>query len=178
MKRIIVVIVACFLLFWTVRIISINQNPPVTTYYDIGDSIDFGDMEVNFVESHLEDPEQFKERFGFEADDSDGECKIISFCISVTNKSDKGADLSDVIERFACGFEGPRWYNAINPEVSHRINRRDEEILSSGETRKIWYVTEIPMKCFRKSTWKHIDEYQYDFVVAFFPQKIAVRLNK
>ena len=165
MKRIIVVIVACFLLFWTVRIISINQNPPVTTYYDIGDSIDFGDMEVNFVESHLEDPEQFKERFGFEADDSDGECKLFSFCISV-------------IERFACGFEGPRWYNAINPEVSHRINRRDEEILSSGETRKIWYVTEIPRMCFRESTWKHIDEYQYDFVVAFYPQKIAVRLNK
>ena len=72
MKKVLLAIIVCFLVFWTGRIISINQNPPITTYYDIGDALDCGDLEVSFVESHLDSSEQFKERFGIESDDSDG----------------------------------------------------------------------------------------------------------
>ncbi len=177
MKKIIATITLCFLVFWTGRIISINQNSPITTYYDIGDTLDCGDLEVSFVESHLYSPEQFKERFGVESDNSDGEHKVISICISATNKSDKEANLNDIFDFLECGFEAPMWANAIDPEVTYKINSFGEEKLAPGKARKIWYITEIPKKLYRESTWNHIDENQFCYILTLSPQKIAVRLK-
>ena len=177
MKKIVAAITVCFLVFWTGRIISINQNPPITTYYDIGDTMDCGDLEVNFVESHLDSPEQFQERFGVDSNDWDGELKVLSICISATNKSDKEADLNDIFDFLECGFEAPLWANAINPEVTSEINNWGEEKLAPGRTQKIWYVTEIPKKLYRESSWKHLEDYQFYYILTLSPQKIAVRLK-
>ena len=108
MKKILSAFIICFLIFWAGRIISINQNPPITAYYDIGDTLDCGDLEVSFIESHLDSPEQFKERFDVESDNSDGEHKVISICISATNKSDKEADLDEIFDFLECGFASRR----------------------------------------------------------------------
>lgn len=81
MKKIIAAITICFLIFWTGRIISINQNPPTTAYYDIGDTLDCGDLEAVFIESHLDTPEQFKERFGVESNTYDGEHMMYHHCL-------------------------------------------------------------------------------------------------
>lgn len=177
MKKILSAFIICFLIFWAGRIISINQNPPITAYYDIGDTLDCGDLEVSFIESHLDSPEQFKERFDVESDNSDGEHKVISICISATNKSDKEADLDEIFDFLECGFEAPMWASAINPEATYQINNFGEEKLAPGETRKIWYVTEIPKKLYRESAWKNIDENQFCYVLTLSPQKIAVRLK-
>lgn len=177
MKKIIVVITVCFLVFWTGRIISINQNPPTTAYYDIGDTLDCGDLEAVFIESHLDTPEQFKERFGIESNTYDGEHKVISICISATNKSDKEADLDKIFGLLECGFEAPLWANAIDPEITNQINNFGEEKLAPGETRKIWYVTEISKQCYKESTWNHINEYQFYYILTLSPQKISVRLK-
>lgn len=177
MKKVLLAIIVCFLVFWTGRIISINQNPPITTYYDIGDTLDCGDLEVSFVESHLDSSEQFKERFGIESDDSDGEHKVLSICISATNKSDKEAALDDIFDFLECGFEAPMWANAIDPEVTLGINNFGEEKLAPGKTRKIWYVTEVPKKLYRESSWKHIEDFQFCYILTLSPQKIAVRLR-
>lgn len=48
MKKILSAFIICFLIFWAGRIISINQNPPIIAYYDIGDTLDCGDLEVSF----------------------------------------------------------------------------------------------------------------------------------
>ena len=177
MKRIIAAIAICFLVFWTGRIISINQNPPITTYYDIGDTLDCGDLEVSFVESHLDSPEQFKERFGFESDDSCGEHKVLSICINAANKSDRDADLKEIFDFLECGFESKTWSSAINPKATSKINNFGEEILAPGITRKIWYVTEVNKMCYRDSSWNNINEIQFTYVLTLSPQKIAVRLK-
>lgn len=177
MKKIIVVITVCFLVFWTGRIISVNQNPPITKYYEIGDILDCGDLEVCFIESHLDTPEQFKERFGVESNTYDGEHKVISICISATNKSDKEADLDKIFDFLECGFEAPLWANAIDPEITNQINNFGEEKLAPGKTRKIWYVTEISKRCYKESTWNHINECQFYYILTLSPQKIAVRLK-
>lgn len=177
MKKLLSAITICFLIFWTGRILSINQNPPITTYYDIGDTLDCGDLEVSFIESHLDSPEQFKERFDVESDNSDGEHKVLSICLSATNKSDREADLDDIFDFLECGFEAPQWASAIDPEATRKINNFQDEKLASGKTRTIWYVTEIPKKLYRESSWKHIDENQFCYVLTLSPQKIAVRLK-
>lgn len=177
MKKVLLAIIICFLVFWTGRIISINLNPPMTSYYDIGDTLDCGDLEVSFIESHLDSPEQFKERFGVESDNSDGEHKVLSVCISATNKTNTVADLDDIFDFLECGFEAPMWANAIDPVATKQINKFDDNKLAPGKTRKIWYVTEIPKKLYRESSWKHVDENQFYYVLTLSPQKIAVRLK-
>lgn len=177
MKKIIAAISVCFIVFWTGRIISINQNSPITSYYDIGDTLDCGDLEVSFVESHLDSSEQFKERFGIESDNSDGEHKVLSICISATNKSNREAALDDVFDYLECGFEAPMWANAIDPEVTYKINIFGDEKLAPGKTRKIWYVTKVYKTSYKDSSWKHINEFPFTYVLTLSPQKIAVRLK-
>lgn len=177
MKKIIAAISVFFIVFWTGRIISINQNSPITSYYDIGDTLDCGDLEVSFVESHLDSSEQFKERFGIESDNSDGEHKVLSICISATNKSDREAALDDVFDYLECGFEAPMWANAIDPEVTYKINIFGDEKLAPGKTRKIWYVTKVYKTSYKDSSWKHINEFPFTYVLTLSPQKIAVRLK-
>lgn len=177
MKKVIASITVCLFVFWTARIISINRNPPITEYYNIGDTMDCGDLEVLFVESHLDSPYEFKERFGVDSDDSCGEHKVLSICLNVTNKSNKDADIKEVRDFLEEGFESSSWSSAINPEVTKQINEANGESIAPGSTQKIWFVTEVNKMCFKDSTWKIIEESPFTYVLTLSPQKIAVRLD-
>ena len=177
MKRIIIAIVVCMFIFWAARIVSINRNPPITTYYNIGDTLDCGDLEIRFIESHLDDTEGFKERFGVVSDNSCGEHKVLSICINVTNRSNKDADIEDVCDFLEEGFECPVWASAINPEVTKQINAVNGKSIAPEGSMKLWFVTEVNKICFKESSWKHLDEFAFTYVLTLSPQKIAVRLN-
>lgn len=177
MKKVIVPIVVCLFVFWTARVISINRNPPITTYYNIGESIDCGDLEVSIVESHLDDPNEFKERFGVDSDDSAGEHKVLSICIKATNRSTTDAELDEVMNFLECGFECPVWASAINPIITKQINAANGKSIAAGKSQKVWFVTEVNKMCFKDLSWKHIDETPFTYVLTLSPQKIAVRLN-
>lgn len=177
MKKIIAAISICLFVFWTARIISINMNPPVTKYFNIGDTLDCGDLEVCFIESHLDTSDEFKGRFGVDSDDSCGEHKVLSICIEVTNKSTKDEDIDEVKGFLMCGFESSSWSSAINPEVTKQINATNGKSIAPGNSKKIWFVTEVNRLCFKDSTWKHIKEIPFTYILTLSPQKIAVRLE-
>ena len=151
MKKIVAAITVCLFVFWTARIISINRNPPITEYYNIGDTMDCGD--------------------------SCGEHKVLSICLNVTNKSNKDADIKEVRDFLEEGFESSSWSSAINPEVTKQINEANGESIAPGSTQKIWFVTEVNKMCFKDSTWKIIEELPFTYVLTLSPQKIAVRLD-
>ena len=177
MKKTLTAITICFLFFWTGRIISINQNQPITTYYEINDTLDCGDLELSFVESHLDSPEKFKERFGVESDDSCGEHKALSICISVTNKSDRDADLNEIFDFLDCGFESSTWASAVNPKTTVQINKFQDNKIAPGKKQKIWLVAIVNKMCFKESIWNHISEIEFTYVLTLSPKKIAVRLK-
>ena len=177
MKKIIAAITICLIVFWTARIISINLNPPITIYYNIGDTLDCGDLEVSFVESHLDNSDKFRERFNVDSDNSCGEHKVISICIDVTNRSTKKVDVDDVMSFLGYGFECPVWASAINPEVTKQVNATSGNSIAPGSSQKIWFVTEVNKLCFKDSTWKHLKEAPFTYILTLSPQKIAVRLN-
>ena len=177
MKKIIITVIICFCVFWVGRIYSINQNPPISTYYNIGDTIDCGDLSLQFIESHLDDPYEFKNRFGFEYSDGTGEFKIISFCINATNRSNMDIGWDALFNFLECGFESPVWVSSIDPIPGAHVNVLHNECLKPGKSQKIWFMTKVNKNCFSNSAWEHVNEYQYSYVLSLTPQKTAVRLE-
>lgn len=177
MKKLMTAIVLCVLVFWTGRIYSINRKPQMVTYYIIGDIIDCGDLELSFVESHLDNPEEFEKRFAIDGfSNIDGDFKMISICIDVTNKSDNDIGWEEVFEFIECGFESPVWASSIDPMVGAQVNVFQSETLKQGATQSIWFLTEVNKSNFRAKSWDTVDDYQYVYVLTLFPHKIAVRL--
>ncbi len=177
LKKAIAIIILCFLVFWTARIFSINRNPPSVTYYNMGDTVDCGDLELHFAESHLDSKEEFMARFGLDSAPNEGEYKMLSVCIEVTNRSDSDIGWSEVFGFMECGFESPVWCSVIDPNVMSQVNLVQGESLAPGDSQKIWYLTEVNKVCFKESSWEHVNEYQYNYVLSIDPQKTAVRLE-
>lgn len=177
MKKIILLLVVCVIVFWCGRIFSINQISPVNTYYNIGDTIDCGDLRLYFAESYLEDPSQFNDRFGIQNTVLENDYKMISICIEVTNLSDENIGWNEIFLFLEYGFESSVWASSIDPMVGPSMNRLRGEYLAPGESQKIWFATEIQKVCFKNSTWEKVDDYQYFYVLTSTPQKIAVTLE-
>lgn len=177
MKKAIVIALISLIAVWSVRIYSINQSPPVTAYYDIGDKVECGGLELSFIESHIDDPDEFEKRFGIDFENECGDYKMISILIDVKNTSDKDISIDDICEKIGYGFESPVWGSAPDIIVQNKVNSFDRYMLPSGETRKIWFLTEINKKCFKVNNWKRAKNYQYLFVFTYVPQKSAVRIK-
>ncbi len=177
MKKAIVILIAVFIIAWSVRIYRINQSPPETTYYDIGDKVVCGDLELNFIESHVDEPAEFEKRFGIKFDNPDGDYKMISIMIDVKNLSAKDISLDYVNEKIGYGFESPVWNSATDPYVCSTVNSFDHYSLPSGESQKFWFLTEINKGCFKKNHWKRVKNDQYIFVFSYNPQRSAVRIK-
>ena len=170
-------LIICVIVFWCGRIYSINQIRPVKTYYDIGDTLDCGDLELYFAESYLDDPYDFNNRFGIDYTPLEDEYKMISICIEVTNISDDDIGWSEILGFLEYGFESPVWSSSIDPIAGSSINRFSREYLVPGESQRIWFSTEVQKACFTNSSWRNIDDYQYSYVLTLVPNKIAVRLD-
>ena len=177
MKRIISMLVICAVLFWCGRIYSINQISPIIYYYDIGDVLECGDLELYFAESYLDDPNEFNNRFGIDYVPLEDEYKMLSICIEVTNVSDDNIKWNDIFGFLEYGFESSVWASSVDPMVGPSINKFSSEYLSAGESQKIWFSTEIQKACFKDSSWDNVDDYQYLYVLTLVPHKIAVRLE-
>ena len=177
MKKVIPVAIICLLVFWISRIFSINQYPPACTVYNIGDTVDCGDLELHFAGSHLDDPDVFKERFGIEYDNDIGEYKVIWICIDVTSRSDADIEWDDVFSFLECGFESQVWGSVMSPEIDMQINRLNSESLAPGATQSIWFAAPVNKVCFKDSSWEKIDAYQYYYVLSLSPVKTEVRLE-
>lgn len=178
MKKAILAIALCVLVFWAGRIYSINRKPQEVTYYSIGDTIDCGDLELCFCESHLDNPDEFEKRFGIESfSNADGEYRMISICIDVTNKSDNEIGWNEVFDFIECGFESPVWGSAIDPMVGALVNVFYSDTLKPGTTQSIWFLTEVNKSSFRASSWEKIEKYQYVYVLSLVPHKNVVRLE-
>lgn len=176
MKKNIATILIFLFVFWIGKIYNINQTRKVVTFYDIGDTADCGDLDLYFVESHLDEQDDFNKRFGIDYSVT-GEHKMISVCIEVTNKSKGNIEWAEVIDFLECGFESQVWASAIDTTVSPMINIFNTDCLKPGMSQKIWFAAEINKACFRNESWKHIDEYQYLYVLSLTPHKTAVRLK-
>ena len=96
MKKAIVIALISLIAVWSVRIYSINQSPPVTAYYDIGDRVERDGLELSFIESHIDDPDEFEKRFGIDFENPDGDYKMISILIDVKNTSDKDISIDKI----------------------------------------------------------------------------------
>lgn len=177
MKKIILMLVICVVLFWCGRIHSINQISPIINYHDIGDVMECGDLKLYFAESYLDDPNEFNNRFGIDYVPLEDEYKMLSICIEVTNVSDNNIEWSNIFGFLEYGFESSVWASSVDPMVGPSINKFSSEYLSPGESQKIWFSTEIQKVCFRESSWENIDDYQYLYVLTLVPQKIVVRLE-
>lgn len=176
MKKSIVIFVLCVLIYWCGRIYSINQTPPINNYYNIGDSLDCGDLRLYFAESHLDEPDEFNNRFGIDYGDLE-EYKVLSFCIEVENASAGNIKWSEIFGFLECGFESSVWASSVDPMAGSEINRFNSEYLAPGETQRIWFATDVRKVCFKDSSWEKLSDYQYSYVLSLVPQKIAVRLD-
>ncbi len=169
-------ILSCLCVFWISRIISINQNNPTTIYYDIGDVVDCGDLELYFVESHLDSVDDFNRRFETNLSDTN-EYKVISLCVEVTNKSSQSVSWNKIVDFLECGFESSVWGSSLNPSLCSKINVFNSDCLLKNESHKIWFVTEVNKVCFRDDSWDRIYEYQYEYVLSLSNPKTTVRLD-
>ncbi len=177
MKKVIPLVLICLAFFWVSKIYSINLYKPEATIFDIGQTVDCGDLELHFDESHLDDPDEFSKRFGVEYDGNFGECKLLSVCIDVTSRSDADIEWDDVFNFLECGFESSVWGSVMNPDIDRQINILNGECLAPGDSQKIWFVSPVNKVCFKERSWERIDEYQYYYVLSLSPRKIAVRLK-
>ena len=177
MKKVIPLIFICLTFFWASKIYSINQHKPEAIVFDIGETVDCGDLELHFDESHLDDLDEFNNRFGVEYNNNSGECKLLSVCIDVKSKSDADIEWDDVFRFLECGFESPVWGSVMNPEIDSAINTFHSDCLAPGESQKIWFVSPVNKVCFKEKSWERIDENQYYYVLSLSPKKIAVRLK-
>lgn len=179
MRKVITIIVICLSALWAVRIVLINQNPPVTDYYNIGDKVEFRGTEVLFCESHLEDPEEFKARTGIDYDNGDvGVCKLVSVCFEVTNKSDKDIKWDSLMEWFDGGFVSPEcWCTAYESKIMQELNMFRGERFSPGEKQKIWFVAIVNKLCFKEKAWERINEREFLYILYCFTNKTAVRIS-
>ena len=167
----------CLIVFWIGRIVSINQNRPSVTYYNIGDTVDCGDIQLQFLESHIDNSSEFIKRFGVDYNNEEGDYKMVSICIEVTNQSNQDISWSEIFSFLEGGFESSVWASAVDADVTPKINIFDNASLVSGETQKIWFLTEINKACFKESSWKNVEDSQYLYVLSLVPQKTAVRLD-
>ena len=170
-------VLACLMFFWIGRIVSINRIAPSTLYYDIGDSMDCGEVELLFLESHIDNPNEFTDRFGVNYVNDEAEYRMISICIEVFNKSDKDIAWNEIFSFLEGGFESPTWASTIDPSATSMINILNNNSLASGNSQRIWLLTEINKSCFKDSTWQRIEKTQYIYVLSLVPQKTAVRLD-
>lgn len=179
MKKVIAVVIFCIIAFWIVRIISINLNPPLTEYYNIGDKLELNGIEFLFLESHLEDPEEFTARTGISFEnDINCECKLISLCIEVTNKSNEDFEWDYVIDCLNADFESPEcWSSACNPDLLYALNEFRSDSLYPGVSQKIWFTSVVNEICFKEKAWKKIEEYKFIYVLSCFKNRTAVRIN-
>lgn len=176
MRKIAIVLVLSFAAFWIYRICSINQSKPDVTYYNIGDTVDCGDLELHFAESHLDSPDEFAERFGVDFENIDGDYRMISLCIEVTNKSVEEIGWEDIFDFLECGFESSVWASAVDPFIMSQVNRFNGNYLYPQKKQKIWFLTEVNNVCFRDESWAKINDFQYNYVLSLVPKKTAVRL--
>lgn len=177
MKKAVVILIAVFVIAWSVRILSINQSPPATTYYEIGDKVKCGNFELEFIESHVDDPAEFEERFGVKYENTEGDYKMISICIDVKNISDKDISIDDIYDKIGYGYESAVWRNGISPEACNLVNVYGRYFLSPGDSMKIWFLSEINKISFKKSIWEKVNEYQYIYIFTYIPQRSAVRIK-
>lgn len=180
MRKAITVVVLCIFALWAWRIIIINQNPPVTDYYNIGDKVEFRGTEISFCESHLEDPEEFKARTGIDFDNGDdGVCKLASVCFEVTNKSDTDIEMNSMMDWFDGGFVSPEcWCTAWESDIMQELNKSGGERLSPGAHQKIWFVAIVNKVCFKEKEWRRINEREFLYILYCFANRTAVRISE
>lgn len=176
MRKTVTILVLSIMLFWIFRIYSINQNKPEVTYYCIGDTADCGDLELYFAESHLDSPDEFAERFDVDFENIDGDYRMISLCIEVTNKSVEEIEWENIFDFLECGFESSVWASAVDPFIMSQVNRFNSNYLYPQKKQKIWFLTEVNSVCYRDESWANINDFQYNYVLSLVPKKTAVRL--
>lgn len=179
MRKVIATVVICLFALWGVRIVLINQNPPVTDYYNIGDKVELKGTEISFCESRLEDPEEFKARTGIDYDNGDeGVCKLISVCFEVTNKSGKDIEWDTLMDWFDGGFVSPEcWCTISEPQIMQELNMFRGERFSTGAKQKIWFAAIVNKKCFKEKEWERINEREFLYILYCFTNRTAVRLR-
>jgi len=178
MKKVLSVILVCVVVFWAGRIYSINQSSPVTTFYNIGDAVDCGDLELYMVESHLDDLDEFNDRFKTDYSyGSDGECKYISICIDVTNTSDSDIHWDQIFGFLTKGFESQGWGSEVDINIMSKINVFNDDFLNSGSSQKIWFVTTVNKVCYKERSWVNIYDRPFFYVLSPAPHKTVVRLD-
>lgn len=176
MRKLVAIILSCFVVFWIGRIYSINQNPPVTQYYNIEDTVNCGDLQLYFAESHFDNSEDINGRFDVDIEYED-DCKVISIRIDVTNMSESDISWDDVFNFIEVGFESSVWQSAPSSLINQRVNKFYSDSLKPGTTQSVWLCAEIKKPWFKESSWENIDQYDYYYVLALDPHKVAVRLE-
>ena len=177
-RNILILVVSCFVVIWIGRIYSINQVTPISTFFHIGEHVDCGDIELLFVESHLDNPEVFNNRFNVDCDiDTDDEYKLISICIEVTNTSDNDIGWDSIFQFLDYGFESTVWASSINTTLGASINRLNSECLSPGQSQRLWFIAKVQKTCFKETSWNSINDYQFYYVLSTNPSKVAVILE-
>lgn len=177
MRKVIVIVISCLVLFGGYRIFSINQNPPIVNYYNIGETTDYRNVTMTFVESRIDTPNEFEEKFDIDLPYSE-ECQIISICINVTNTSDHDIGWDEIFRIFNdSGFESSVWCSSVDPFISAALNTFNNDCLRKGESQDIYFMTPIERGAFTNSSWEKLHDYKYYFVISLNPEKESVRLE-
>lgn len=175
-KRIVCVIAACIIVFWSGRIYSVNlmqRKTDITYNYD---EIEFQGYKLVLKEAHIYGKKEFEQRFNAEISYIES-VRVLCAGFTVTNNT--GADIGwdEVMELFNCGFQTDTWASSISPSVERQMNIFDSELFKAGQRQEIWFGTVMTEASFKEKTWKNIYDMDYYYVFCITPDKIKVKLD-
>lgn len=172
-------LVVLLVVFWCSRIWSINQVSDNTHIYEMKQTIECGDIAICAKDNVFFTPKEFEDYFDLDArsiDDSD-ESYIIGVCLEITNNSDADIEWDEIISFVECGFESKTWASGINPLYGQFTNRFYTASLEAGSSQEVWFLTDVKKICFKESTWEHIEDENFYYVLSLSPYKVEIRLT-
>lgn len=178
MKKIAVLIIVCFISFWSMRIHSINKaDVSGEIYLESGDETEAGGVSYTLTKSRMYTVEEFEQMYGADELIVPEGNMLLCACISVKNETSEDMSWDYIMDLTTGGFEMLTWGSTPISSIGRYMNTFEENALEPGKTQEVWYVTGLIKQSFKEKTWNDIRSCEFYYIPQYTPEKIMYRLD-
>lgn len=178
-RNVVLIMFACFGAFWFGKIYSVNKTQKKSEIVlDKEDELLYGGLKITEKESHIYKEKEFERKYDIDLDyDYDENGRILCTCLEVTNISDQNKTWQDVLDMIDGGFQSDTWASSITPSIGQQMNILPAEGLNKNSSYKLWFSTTMLPVSFKKSTWNHLADEEFYYVLSMPSDKIMIHLD-
>lgn len=176
-KKLIFLIVTMFAVFWSMRIVSINQEKKTVIYHDMYEKIKYDSVTVTGTDFRIFSQKEYEDFFNVKPELNNKDIMLICCQIEFENTSDTDLPWDLIFNTADNGFESLTWMSVVDPFLGRDINILKADTLEKGAKQKIWYITILDPKAFSKDTWVNIRNEKFAYVLSMEPVKEVILLE-